>query len=613
LKEDSAIARKIIDAVPLYILLFDCRGRIKKANRAIFEGLGFSREEMLAMTMEDFDPDFDIQGVAELMDCLRREEYLTRSGQLTDKKGRVFPVERKLTLIENQDCEYVASISQNISELIREKHQKQLQESALRRARDAAEAANRIKSEFLANMNHEIRTPMNAIIGYAEMLAAADLGEREQRFVKTIRKSGATLISILNNVVELSKLESGSLRIAKIPTRLQSLVDEAVDLFIDQMLVKKIDFYCTIQSELPDFFFLDEVHCRQILVNLFSNAVKFTSRGDITLVVSGVPIAAGFYDLQFRVTDTGGGIAAEEQKHISALLEQDGEAVGQQGGKRIGLTLCARLALMMGGRLILERGSEQGSIFMFSLPAKAVEEGPRREEESVQQQHRQGSKDYQPVLLVVDDMPMISDVIRDYFASDPLEVLVAENSEEGLALARSRLPDLILMDLNLAGVDGREVTKRLREDSKTASIPVVVMTGRMLDEEEYRPFFDYFLAKPFHLDELQRVVDRFIWGAEKNKVQAPLIQTPQAGDQDLTPLLSGWTDELDELLARALASGSLDAAQNLGLRMHEYGEDQGCEQLQSLGLQLEEYAAALDILGVEQLLELLIKHTGESS
>ena len=144
-----------------------------------------------------------------------------------------------------------------------------------------------MKSEFIANMNHEIRTPMNAIIGYAEMLASSDLGEREQRFVKTIRKSGSALISILNDVMELSKLESGRLRIAKIPTHLQSLVDEVADLFLDQILAKNLEFDCSIQSELPEIFILDEVHCRQILINLLSNAVKFTTTGNITLAVTG--------------------------------------------------------------------------------------------------------------------------------------------------------------------------------------------------------------------------------------------------------------------------------------------------------------------------------------
>ena len=605
----SVITQKIIDAVPLYIILFDCRGTIKMVNRAVLDGFGVSLEEMLSMSMQELDPDFDMEGIEELFSRLKREESFTRFGRLVYKNGNVFPVEQKLVFIENKDCDYVVSINHDRSELVRENQRKHHQEDELRRAKDAAESANRMKSEFIANMNHEIRTPMNAIIGYAEMLAGANLGEREQRFVNTIRKSGSSLVSILNDVMELSKLESGRLKITKIPTRLRTLVDEAADQFSDQMLAKKLDYHCTIQAELPETFTIDDVHCRQILVNLLSNAVKFTGTGTITLAVSGAAVDADFYDLQFKVADTGIGIAVEEQKNIFNLLEQQDELAGQQGGKRLGLTLCSRLALMMGGRLILESTPGQGSTFLFNLPAKVAGEVQRRKMTPVQYLHKQGNEDRQPVLLVVDDMPMISDVIRDYFARGPIEVLVADNSEDGLTLARSRQPDLILMDLNLAGVDGRQVTRSLREDVSIASIPVVVMTGRMLDEDEYRPVFDDFLAKPFHLDELQQIVDRFIPAQKKNEIDRPAVKDHQTLGRNIELLLSAWTDELDELLARALVSGSLDAAGNLGARMREWGQRQGCNQLKLTGSQLEEFAAAPDILGVEQLLGFLKKYT----
>ena len=609
MKQVSAITQKIIDAVPQYILLFDCSGKIKMVNSAVLDAVGFNQEEMLSMTMDELDPDFDMQRLDELFMSLKKEQSFTTFCQLKHKNGNIFPVEQKLVFMENKGSDYVASINQDMSELIRENQQKQHQENELRRAKDAAEAANRMKSEFIANMNHEIRTPMNAIIGYAEMLAASDLGEREHRFVNTIRKSGSALISILNDVMELSKLESGRLKIAKVQTSLQSLVDEAADLFVDQIQAKNLDFSCSIQPELPEIFNIDDVHCRQILVNLLSNAVKFTSTGNITLAVTGVPVEDDFFDLQFKISDTGIGIGVEKQKYIFALLEQLGEPLGQQGENRLGLSLCARLAMMMGGRLTLESLPGQGSSFMFSLSAKAVEGGKKRKMASLQQ-HKQGKEDQPPLLLVVDDMPMISDVIRDYFARDTVEVLVADNSEAGLLLARSRQPDLILMDLNLAGIDGWEVTRRLRDDNRTATIPVVVMTGRMLDEEEYRPVFDNFLAKPFHLDELQRVVDRFIQAPEKKEFAPPAVSDRQSLDQDIGLLLSAWTDELDELLARALVSGSLDAAGSLGSRMSEYGEQQGCERLKLTGAQLEEYALTPDILGVEQLLGFLKKYTG---
>jgi PAS domain S-box-containing protein len=611
LKQDAVITSRILNAIPQYIALFDARGKIKMVNTAFINAVGFSRDELLSMSMGELEPDFEIRRIDELFNRLKTEGTSVGIGRLIHKNGTVFPVEQQLVFINNQECDYVAAIHHDLSELITGNRQRQAQEDELRRAKEAAESANRMKSEFIANMNHEIRTPMNAIIGYAEMLADSNLGEREYRFVNIIRKSGSVLVSILNDVMELSKLESGRLRISKSLTRLQSLVHEAVDQFTDQMLAKKLSFSCSIQKDLPEIFNLDEVHCRQILVNLLSNAVKFTgSSGSITLEVTGEIVETDSFDLQFRVTDSGIGIAIEKQKHIFDLLDQQDVSIGQQGGKGLGLTLCARLAMMMGGDLSLESMPGQGSTFIFKLPAEMATESTGMKMDTVPHHHNRTGKNSQPVLLVVDDMPMISDVIRDYFADDIIEVLVADNSEDGLSMARSRRPDLILMDLNLAGIDGREVTRRLREDEETADIPVVVMTGRMLDENGYRPFFDDFLAKPFHLDELQRVVDRFIRLGSKKENVNPVIRENQSFEDSIDLLVSAWTPELDELLTRALVSGSLDAAVNLGAQMHVNGDRQGCEPLQVMGRQLEKFAAAPDILGVEQLLGFLQKHTG---
>ncbi len=605
----AVVNQNCINAVPLPVLVFDHKGSIQAANTAVLDTLKYSSNELLDKSMQDLDGEFNRERCAYFVTQLKQAPSCTAAGNIKSQIGQIVSVKYTLTRVIYSGAEHTMIFIQETCSLLRRDSHVGNLEAELRRVTEIAESANRVKSEFIANMNHEIRTPMNAIIGYAEMLAASNLGEREQRFVQTIRKSGATLVSILNDVMELSKLEAGKLRIARIPTRLQSLVDEAGKLFSDQVLVKSLDFICTVQADLPEVFMLDELHCRQILINLLSNAFKFTTTGTITLAVTGTPSTAGGYDLQFKVTDTGVGIAGLEQKVIFDLLEQQDKAVGRQGGKRLGLTLCARLALMMGGHLSLDSTPGNGSSFLFSLSAKEVSEELGSKIPEPPQKVRTGQEERLPILLVVDDMPMISDVITDYFARDSIQVLVADNSEDGVLMARTNRPDLILMDLNLAGVDGREVTRRLKQDADTDRIPVVVMTGRMLDEEDYLPVFDDFLAKPFHLAELQRVVDRFIYRPVQKSLPVPAEQ--HSPEQDTAFTASAWSEQLSKFLDRAQVSGSLDAAGRLGTAMIGRGREKDSLQLQQMGRKLEKYAAAPDIVGVEQLLSFLDKHTGD--
>ena len=582
---------------------------MKAANKLFLDAVGFSREDVTGKNLLELEP--NCTGVREQIADLEKYGTCTFRGQLIDKNGKTVFLEQTLVYVENGENDLIASVSCNIGELISEKQQRHQLETELKHAREREKAANNLKSEFIANMNHEIRTPMNAIIGYAEMLSVANLGDREQRFVKTIRKNSATLLSILNDVMELSKLEAGKVKILKSTTNLQLILDEVVDLFTDQLRAKNIDFSCTLQPDMPKYFVLDGNHTRQILTNLVSNALKFTQNGKVSLTVNGALGTAGFFDLSFTVTDTGAGIPEEEQKNILDLFRQPTRATtSSQEGKRFGLTLCTRLAWMMGGGINFTSTPGQGSSFTFTLPAKTEQRlEPGKAVPTQLSQSGQSTDEHPSTLLVVDDVPMISELIKEFFAMSPLEIVSAETAEDGLDLARSLQPNLILMDLNLAGVDGREVTAKLREDSEIANIPVVVMTGRMLTEEEYQPLFDDFLAKPFHLNELQRVVERFIPMNQTSSFNTPAQNEPSQ-EQDVEQIRKIWNDDLDELLNQAVVSGSLDVALHLGRLLNKRGKELEIIELQHFGEQLKDFAAEPDILGVEQLLGVLQKITG---
>ncbi len=467
----------------------------------------------------------------------------------------------------------------------------------------AVESASRMKSEFIANINHEIRTPMNAIIGYAEMLANAELPPREKRFVSIIHRSSMTLVSIFNDIMELSKIDSGRMQIMTSTIRLQSIVDEIEGFFRDTAQEKALLFRCHITPELPSLFILDGVRLKQVLQNLVSNAIKFTPKGYVEIVVEGEPSLGypGSYDLQFRVEDSGIGIPAADQKKIFELFQQAEDSISKHyGGVGLGLTLCSRLIAMMGGKIELFSREGEGAKFTVSLPAIPVaEQAPSLKKFSISKLEQNRPKK----ILVVDDMDLIKDVFVDYFQDTVITVLTANTGEEALLIAAEEKPGIIFMDLNLVGMDGRTVTEQLHNQADTATIPVVVMTGEILEEADYKPLFDDFLQKPFRLEALKEVIKRYIPFSQS--AEPPPIATELANmeKQALFPSLeSVWTEEFEVLRRKASRSGSLSDAVTLGTAMLQAGEREHQPLLTDLGGELIQYAVEPNILGVDRLL-----------
>lgn len=474
----------------------------------------------------------------------------------------------------------------------------------------AEESANRMKSEFIANINHEVRTPMNAIIGYTEMLASSPLGPKEKRFVETIHKSSMALVSIFNDIMELSKIDSGRLQIMTSSIRIDTIIREIEGLFRDQAMEKGIGLECRIQSHLPKAYVLDGVRLKQVLQNLVSNAIKFTSEGQVQVVVDGKPTPKqpGRYDLRFVVEDTGIGIPAIDQRKIFQLFQQREDTIAKRyGGVGLGLTLCSRLVMMMGGWIELTSKVGEGSRFTVFLEGIALAEAVAVEQGRGEQQGREAAS-RSLVILVVDDVDLIKDVFIDFFSGGPHQILTANTAEEALVLARREHPDIIFMDLNLSGTDGRTVTRQIRDDENLATTPVVVMTGEVLEPEDYHPLFDDFLQKPFRLDALTEIVGRYAVSETITAVAPARDGETGPDDSDLARSLHGtWTEQLDQLLRQAVRSGSLADAVELATAIARLGEERHDKVLISVGGDLLQFAAEPNIMGVDRLLATLVR------
>lgn len=372
-------------------------------------------------------------------------------------------------------------------------------EENLREARDAAEQANRAKSRFLANMSHELRTPLNSIIGYAQILDRdPGLDERNRHRVATLRSSSHHLLNLINEVLDLSRIEAGRIEVHAAPADLRSLVGNLAAAFRPRAEEKSLDLRVAVAPEVPKRLLLDAQKIEQILFNLLGNAVKFTQTGGVALEVSidrdGL--------LCILVSDTGPGIPETERAAIFEPFHQVGAGRGAEPGTGLGLAISSRLAAALGGRLSCESGPDRGSRFFLRLPAKVA---PVERATKVTLSGVAGYEGPRRRILVVDDLPENRAVVRELL--EPLDFTVAEaaGGEEALAALTASPADLVLLDLRMTPVDGAEVLRRLRQLPRGQTLPVVAYSASAIGftrADALALGFDGWVAKPVVLEDL---------------------------------------------------------------------------------------------------------------
>lgn len=389
--------------------------------------------------------------------------------------------------------------------------QKRAQE-ALREGKEQAEEANRAKSEFLANMSHEIRTPMNAILGFSEILLNTLQDPTSREYVQTIMSSGRTLLSLINDLLDLSKIEAGRLELAAESVFLPRLLEDIRQMFIPLVRKKALVLSMSLPPEMPENLLLDEVRLRQILVNLIGNAVKFTSEGEIAIAVDVQPRDAEQlrFDIAISVRDTGIGIAPEDKESIfEAFSQAHGGSSRQYGGTGLGLAITRRLVELMGGRISLESEEGRGSLFTVRLPDVAVAEGKERPDTYFvwdnRRIHFRNAR-----LLIADDVPENIRLVQSYLVSSGLRIVTASNGREAVSLASEYHPDIVLMDLRMPEMDGIAATRAIHARTELAAIPVILFTASATSQHIPDNVFQGMLGKPVRRGELINELQRFL-------------------------------------------------------------------------------------------------------
>lgn len=497
LKESEQRFRELAELLPEILVEFDREGLITFFNMKAIESTGYSPVELrrnfpatrLAIAE---DQDIFTSDLEKLMsgETLPNEEYT-----LQRKDGTTFPVIMRSTPITKRGRIIGGrSLLINITRMEKAKE-------ALEATKEKAEAANQAKSEFLANMSHEIRTPLNGIIGMSELLSGTDLTQKQRDYLSLLKTSGKALMFLINDILDFSKIEAGKLDLEEIPLTIEEVIAEVAQIFKDQIKEKEIDLVVNIDNSIPRDLAGDPQRLRQVLVNLVSNAVKFTEQGSIQITAEARHTETDHTEVLFRIADTGIGIDADIQNTLfTAFTQADGSTTRRYGGTGLGLAISKHIVNMMVGTIWLESELGCGSTFSFTVCLKNFVNTAAIDQDTPAGNYQPQGGEFQDInLLLVEDSLINQRVAFEMLRAAGLKVQTALNGKEALAQLGKRDFDIVLMDVQMPEMDGLEATRHIREKLKLPQIPIIAMTAHAMKGDRQKCLaagMNDYVAKP---------------------------------------------------------------------------------------------------------------------
>lgn len=402
----------------------------------------------------------------------------------------------------------LTAAASNIGNIIK-KHET---EKELKLATQKAKEASRAKSEFLSNMSHEIRTPLNIIIGMTEVLMESEISEEERRYIEIVKKSGSTLLDLVNDVLDLSKIESGNAKLNMSRFCLKTMITETSEMLKVRASEKGIAFEYEVESDVEYNVEGDKEKIRQVIINILGNAIKFTEEGEVSLKAKVFKKGEETY-LSISISDSGIGISDDEMENIfKSFVQVDSQRNKKYSGTGLGLSISKSLVEMMGGKIWVESEVSEGSTFHFEVPVNKLE-SPEAEEKKCDYDQ---DIDRKLKILLVDDSQDNRLLIKVFLKKENCVIIEAENGLLGVeSFERENDIDVILMDMQMPVMDGYKAVRVIREMEKTSDrkrVPIIALTAYAFKEDEKKSLeagCDYHLTKPIKKDALIAIINRF--------------------------------------------------------------------------------------------------------
>jgi PAS domain S-box-containing protein len=530
--------------------LIDAQSKTLEVNKYLCKMLEYTPDEMMGKTPFEFVDEGNLKIFKTQLG--QREETNQRSYEinLMTKNGDLIPTWFNATTLRDDDNMLIASFA-----MVTDLTERKRVEQTLAQAKEAAETANHAKSEFLANMSHELRTPLNGILGFAQILQKdKNLNPQQLDGIRTIYQSGEHLLTLLNDILDMSKVEAGKMELQSKDFHFQHFLKGIIDIIQIRAQQKDIDFAYNCRSDLPIAVHVDETRLRQVLINLLGNAIKFTDHGQVTFKVT--PYGD---KIRFQVEDTGQGIAPDELETIFQPFQQVGHQKYKSEGTGLGLPISKKLVDMMGGILQVKSTLGKGSWFWFDL---ALPEVPGWQSvDKVPQRSIIGFKGKVQTILVVDDKEANRALLRNLLSPLGFEVREAINGVDGVEKALKNSPDVILMDLIMPEMNGLEATHWIRNSSKLPNVIIIAVSASAFQqhrEESLAAGCNDFIAKPIQTDELLQKLQKYLkldWLYEEDRLATN--QNSKTGSNTEQPII-GPPIEIAKTLYDLAMRGNVD-------------------------------------------------------